>query len=68
MPTSKEIRGKLDYKMTEPQLVQLDCRVETCFFYNGAGKCINPSPAITLNPGKTFVCWTYLNNDTEKGK
>lgn len=50
--------------MCEPQLVQLDCRVDTCKFYQGAGKCSHPSPEITLNANKRFYCWSNLENIT----
>ncbi len=46
------------YPMTYDQPAQIDCRVEECKFYKGAGKCSNISPAITLNPNGTFVCWS----------
>lgn len=46
------------YTMTYIQPCQIDCRVTSCKFNNGAGKCDNISPAITLNENSTYVCWT----------
>lgn len=46
------------YDMCELQPAQLDCRVELCKFYAGAGICKNKAPAITLHPDKSFVCWS----------
>jgi hypothetical protein len=51
------MKGK-KYPMCDSQLAQIDCRVETCKFYQGGGVCWNCSPAITLNPDGTFVCWS----------
>lgn len=45
------------YPMCESQLAQIDCRIEICRFYQDA-KCINVSPAITLNQNGKFVCWS----------
>jgi len=44
--------------MTEDQSAQIDCRVTDCIFYKGAGKCVNVSPAITLNESGKFTCWS----------
>jgi hypothetical protein len=46
------------YPMTYDQPCQIDCRVTSCKFYKGAGKCENVSPAITLNENGKFVCWS----------
>ena len=46
------------YNMTYDQPAQIDCRVSKCKFYNGSGKCVNVSPAITLNDNNKFVCWS----------
>lgn len=46
------------YPMTYDQPCQIDCRVTSCKFYKGAGKCENISPAITLNENGKFVCWS----------
>ena len=46
------------YPMTYDQPCQIDCRVTSCKFYNGYGKCENVSPAITLNENGEFVCWS----------
>ena len=46
------------YPMCKSQLVQVDCRISTCIYYAGGGNCSNVAPAITLNPDKTFVCWS----------
>jgi len=46
------------YPMGKDQLAQIDCRIDDCIFYKGGGQCANISPAITLNPDKTFVCWS----------
>lgn len=51
-------KGGSRYPMSDDQHAQIDCRNEGCQFYQGAGLCGNVSPAITLNPDKTFVCWT----------
>lgn len=47
------------YPMTYSQPCQLDCRMQSCINYEGAGICSNISPAITLNENNTFVCWTF---------
>lgn len=49
------------YPMTNDQPCQIDCRVTSCKFYKGAGKCENVSPAITLNENGEFVCWSQAN-------
>jgi hypothetical protein len=54
------------YPMGESQLAQIDCRIEKCIFYGGSGKCGNISPAITLNPSNTFVCWSFEDEKTIK--
>ena len=46
------------YPMTYDQPCQIDCRVTSCKFYQGAGVCNNISPAITLNENGKFVCWS----------
>ncbi len=46
------------YPMCKDQSAQIDCRNRDCRYYKGAGKCSNVSPAITLNPDKSFVCWS----------
>jgi len=46
------------YDMTNDQDAQIDCRNKDCRFYKADGKCSNISPAITLNPDNTFVCWS----------
>lgn len=61
------------YNMCSDQPAQIDCRNSDCTFYK-SGACINVSPAITLNPDKTFVCWSKKNEkpqektDTNKEK
>lgn len=47
--------------MTYDQPCQIDCRVTSCKFYKGAGKCENVSPAITLNENGKFVCWSKVD-------
>lgn len=49
------------YPMTYDQHCQIDCRVTSCKFYKGAGKCENVSPAITLNENGKFVCWSQAD-------
>lgn len=49
------------YPMTYDQPCQIDCRVTSCMFYKGAGKCKNVSPAITLNENGRFVCWSQAD-------
>lgn len=49
------------YPMTYDQPCQIDCRVTSCKFYKGAGKCENVSPAITLNENGKFVCWSQAD-------
>ena len=61
-PTPKEEK----YPMCDSQDAQIDCRIETCCFYKGAGKCSNISPAITLNPSKKFVCWSEESTPKRK--
>lgn len=46
------------YPMGYSQPAQIDCMVKDCIFYKGGGVCSNVSPAISLNPNKTFVCWS----------
>ena len=46
------------YPMCSNQDAQIDCRRTKCRFYKGAGTCSNVSPAITLNPDKSCVCWS----------
>lgn len=60
------------YPMCDPQPAQIDCRVEDCIYYMGAGLCYNIAPAITLNPKKegkpqgTYVCWSHKSNEMVK--
>ena len=53
------------YPLSNDQPAQIDCRNEKCLFYKGAGKCVNVSPALTLNPNGTFVCWSKVTNDDQ---
>ncbi len=46
------------YPMCKDQKAQIDCRVHNCFYNHGA-KCNNESPAITLNLGRHFNCWSF---------
>jgi hypothetical protein len=51
------------YPMCADRPVQLECRMEDCIFYAGAGSCSNVSPAISLfklkpNGWRYFTCWT----------
>ena len=46
------------YPMGSDQPAQIDCRITTCRYYVGSGKCVNIAPAITLNENGTFVCWS----------
>ena len=55
----KEIFSRSRYEMCGSQQAQIDCRRSDCINYDGGGKCINVSPAITLNDNGTFVCWTH---------
>jgi len=48
------------YQMSYDQPCQIDCRIESCKFYKGAGVCENISPAITLNKNGKFVCWSKI--------
>jgi hypothetical protein len=59
---AKEMQGPR-YPMCKDQPAQIDCRVDKCKYYTGAGACSNVSPAITLNANRTFVCWS---KDIEK--
>ena len=45
------------YPMGTSQPAQIDCRVFECS-HHCHGSCLNVSPAITLNPDGTFVCWS----------
>jgi hypothetical protein len=49
------------YPMSYEQPCQIDCRIESCKFYKGAGVCENISPAITLNKNGEFVCWSKID-------
>ena len=53
------------YPMGADQPAQVDCRRTDCQFYQGAGKCSNVAPAITLNPQKTYVCWSHQDKEPE---
>lgn len=46
------------YPMTYDQPAQIDCRIKDCKYQEKGGKCTNASPALTLNPSKSFVCWS----------
>ena len=46
------------YPMCADQPAQVDCRRTDCQFYQGAGKCSNVAPAITLNDNGTCICWS----------
>ncbi len=46
------------YPMCKDQPAQVDCHVKDCPFHLNEGQCSNVSPAITLNPNHTYVCWT----------
>ena len=46
------------YPMGSEQPAQIDCRVISCLYYGGSGQCTNVSPAITLNEGGMFTCWS----------
>ena len=50
------------YAMCHDQKAQIDCRKDDCPHYD-RGNCLNISPAITLNANKTFVCWTYNQDE-----
>ncbi len=45
--------------MCTPQLVQLDCRNESCAFHKD-GSCTNNKPALTII-GNKVTCWTERN-------
>ena len=51
--TGDEMKG---YNMCTPQLVQLDCRNESCAFHKD-GSCTNNKPALTIT-GNKVTCWT----------
>lgn len=54
------------YPMTSERTpTQMDCRNVECKFYRENGDCVNPAPAITLNPDKTYVCWSKEGTDKE---
>lgn len=47
------------YPMTRRRKqIQLDCRHDDCRYYAEGGDCTCNAPAITLNPNKTYVCWS----------
>jgi len=46
------------YPLSKSQFAQIDCRRSDCIFQD-KGDCNNISPAITLSPGKTAVCWSH---------
>lgn len=46
------------YTMCQNQPAQIDCRNTKCESHDENGHCINISPAITLNPNGSFVCWS----------
>lgn len=50
------------YPMCEDQPAQLDCRMTSCRFHRG-GRCVNVSPAITLQPEGSFYCWSMEARD-----
>jgi hypothetical protein len=49
-----------EMRMCSNQPAQIDCRVSSCRFYQGAGKCSHLSPQLTLNEDNSFVCWTKI--------
>ena len=51
------------YPMSDDRRVQLDCRVTSCKYYRKGGQCFNVSPALTLNEGGEFVCWTRMQGE-----
>lgn len=51
------------YPMSADQRAQIDCRQTSCIHYKGAGKCVNVSPAITLNENGRFVCWSESEHE-----
>ena len=51
--TGDDMKG---YNMCTPQLVQLDCRNESCAFHKD-GSCTNNKPALTIT-GNKVTCWT----------
>ena len=55
------------YDMCKPQPVQLDCRINTCKFYKGAGVCSHHAPEITLslyaNGKEGFMCGSREEGD-----
>lgn len=49
--------------MCKDQRAQVNCMVNTCIFHGGAGKCVNVSPALSLNRNNTFTCWSRQDRD-----
>lgn len=45
------------YPMCKDQPAQIDCRAIKCKKH-GKGVCHDISPALTLNPDKSYVCWS----------
>lgn len=46
------------YQMCDDQPAQIDCRHDDCRSHDN-GKCLNISPAITLNADWRGTCWSY---------
>ena len=51
------------YNMCDNQPAQIDCRLEGCAFHIN-GKCVNESPAITLNVS-AIGCWSFTTKEPE---
>lgn len=50
------------YPMCKPQPAQIDCRLTHCKYRN-LDTCTNSQPAITLNQGGNFHCWSFELKD-----
>lgn len=57
-PKDDEVLEEI-YPMTDKRKeIQMDCRNTDCQYYRSDGDCDNPAPAISLNPNKTYTCWS----------
>ena len=61
----RNVRKGNRYQMTNDQPAQIDCRREDCRYYEGAGKCVNVSPAITLNQDGAGRCWSHKEREPQ---
>ncbi len=65
-PKSVPMQRSDIYPMGKSQPAQIDCRIVGCKYHVNS-ECTNLSPAITLNPDGTFVCWSRDEMEFKEG-